>query len=170
VSARDTEAVPTLMRRSVGEDRCPKRPAAGFSIIEAVMVLLIVATVIGALTPGVVRTLSHARINRAANVVAAQFYLAQSMAGRQRRPVTLTVNATTKTITIADAVSPFAALAVRQFGTQSEFRIASFVASRPSVYILPNGMANAADTVSVSDGTYTQRVCVSRAGQIRILR
>lgn len=146
------------------------RRTAGFSIIEAVMVLMIVAVVIGALTPGVVRTISHARINRAANIVAAQFYLAQSMAGRQRRPVTLTVSSAEKTITIADAVSPFATLAVRQFGATSEFKIAAFSASRTSVYILPNGMANAADTVSVGDGSYTQRVCVSRAGQIRILR
>jgi type II secretory pathway pseudopilin PulG len=158
------------MRRSVGEDRCPLRRTAGFSIIEAVMVLLIVVTVVGALTPGVVRTISHARINRAANVVAAQFYLAQSMAGRQRRPVTLTVDASARTITIADGVSPFATLTVRQFGASSEFRITAFSASRASVYLLPNGMANAADTVSVGDGTYTQRVCVSRAGQIRILR
>ena len=134
------------------------------------MVLLIVATVIGALTPGVVRTISRARINRAANVVASQFYLAQSMAGRQRRPVTLTVDTTTKTITIADGVSPFATLTVRQFGSTSEFRITAFSASRTSVYLLPNGMANAADTVSLGDGTYAQRVCVSRAGQIRILR
>ena len=134
------------------------------------MVLMIMATVIGALTPGVVRTISHARINRAANVVAAQFYLAQSMAGRQRRPVTLTVNASTKVITIADGVAPFKTLTVRQFGASSEFRITAFSASRTSVYLLPNGMANSADTVSVGDGTYTQRVCVSRAGQIRILR
>ena len=134
------------------------------------MVLLIVATVIGALTPGVARTISHARINRAANVVAAQFYLAQSMAGRQRRPVTLTVDTSAKTITLADGVSPFTTLTVRRFGASSEFRITAFSASRTSIYLLPSGMANAADTVSVGDGTYTQRVCVSRAGQIRILR
>src|SRR4030042_1966622 len=107
---------------------------------------------------------------RAATVGAPRFYLAQSMAGRQRRPVTLTVDPSLKTITIADAVSPFTTLVVRQFGANSEFKIAAFSASRPSVYILPNGMANAADPVSVGDGSYTQRVCVSRAGQIRILR
>jgi type II secretory pathway pseudopilin PulG len=134
------------------------------------MVLLIVATVIGALMPGAVRTISHARINRAVNVVASQFYVAQSMAGRQRRPVTLTVDSTLKTITIADAVSPFTTLTVRRFGSSSEFRIKRFWASRASVYLLPNGMANAETTVSLSDGTYTKQVYVSRAGQIRILR
>ena len=134
------------------------------------MVLLIVAVVIGALTPGAIRTISHARINRAVNVVASQFYVAQSMAGRQRRPVTLTVDSTLKTITIADAVSPFTQLTQRQFGDGSEFRIKRFWASRTSVSFLPNGMVNAADTVSLSDGTYTKRVHVSQAGQIRILR
>jgi type II secretory pathway pseudopilin PulG len=74
------------MRPSSHEGECPTPSPAGFSIIEAVMVLLIVATILAALTPGVIRTLSHARVNRAATVVAAQFYVAQSLAGRQRKP------------------------------------------------------------------------------------
>ena len=133
------------------------------------MVLLVVATILAALTPGVIRTLSHARVNRAANVVAAQFYVAQSLAGRQRRPVWLTVNRGAKTIAITDAVSA-TRLAIWYFGLDSEFRLPSLTAAPDSVRILPNGMANVSIVVDVGDASYKQRVRMTKAGQIRILR
>ncbi|MEK7668504.1 MAG: hypothetical protein AAB409_07630, partial [Gemmatimonadota bacterium] len=159
----------TAMPPTVREDECPTPPPAGFSIMEAVMVLLIVATIIAALTPGVIRTLSHARVNRAVNVVAAQFYLAQSLAGRQRKPVTLTVDSTAKTLTIRDAVTS-TQLAIRRFGNDSEFKLAALSATPAATYVLPNGMANASVIVSVGDAGYRQQVRMTRAGQIRILR
>lgn len=134
------------------------------------MVLLIVATIVGALTPGVVRTLSHSRVNRAANVVAAQFYLAQSLAGRQRKPVTLTVSPGAKTLVIKNAITPFDTLAVRNFGSESAFKLSALSATPATVYIQPNGMANASMVIDVGDASYRQQVRMSRAGQIRILR
>jgi|GEM_PF-3156827 len=134
------------------------------------MVLLIVLTVVAALTPSVSRSLTHARVNRAANVVASQFYQAQSMAGRQHRPVTLLVSPGAKTITIADAVSPFTVLFTRRFGSDSEFNLLALSAIPPKVYILPSGMASSGDTVFVGDASYSQKVYMSKAGQIRILR
>jgi type II secretory pathway pseudopilin PulG len=157
------------MRPSSHEGECPTPSPAGFSIIEAVMVLLIVATILAALTPGVIRTLSHARVNRAANVVAAQFYVAQSLAGRQRKPVKLTVSPGAKTITITDAVSA-TRLAIRYFGSDSDFKLPSLTATPANVYILPNGMANTSVIVDVGDASYKQQVRMTRAGQIRILR
>ena len=157
------------MSRHHPEDRCAQSRPAGFTIFEAVMVLLIVLTVVAALTPGVNRALNHARVNRAANVVAAQFYLAQSMAGRQHQPVTLLVSPGAKTITISDAVTD-STLLVRRFGADSEFNLLSLSASPATVYVLPTGMASASVTVTVGDPSYQQQVWMSRAGQIRILR
>lgn len=133
------------------------------------MVLLIVLTVVAALTPGVTRSLTHARVNRAANVVAAQFYLAQSMAGRQHKPVTLVVSPGAKTITISDAATS-TVLVTRQFGSTSEFNLLALSAIPATVYILPSGMASSGDTVFVGDASYNQKVYMSKAGQIRILR
>jgi type II secretory pathway pseudopilin PulG len=152
------------------EDRCPTPRPAGFTIFEAMMVLLIMLTVVAALTPGVTRALSHARVNRAANVVAAQFYQAQSMAGRQHRPVTMLVSPGAKTITISDAVTPFTVLVTRSFGSTSEFNLLALSANPAKVYILPSGMASSVDTVFVGDASYSQKVYMSKAGQIRILR
>lgn len=151
------------------EDRCDQSRTAGFTIFEAVMVLLVVLTVVAALTPGVTRTLNHARVNRAANVVAAQFYLAQSMAGRQHSPVVLQVSSGAKTITISDAVTSNVLLR-RSFGQDSEFNLLALSAAPASVYILPSGMTSASVTVTVGDPSYQQQVRMSSAGQIRILR
>ena len=169
-SASATEAASTLMPRPAQEDRCAKPRPAGFTIFELAMVLLVVLTVVVALTPAVNRNITHARVNRAANVVAAQFYQAQSMAGRQRKPVTLTVSPGGKTITIADAGTG-TAFFVRRFGSDSEFNLVSLSASPAAkVYVYPNGMANVSDTVLVGDASYRQKVYLSKAGQIRILR
>jgi type II secretory pathway pseudopilin PulG len=157
------------MPRRHREDRCAQTRSAGFTIFEAVMVLLVVLVVVAALTPGVSRALNHARVNRAANVVAAQFYLAQSMAGRQHQPVTVLVSPGAKTITISDAVTA-TVLLTRGFGKDSGFNLLALSATPASVYILPSGMASASVTVTVGDPTYQQQVWMSRAGQIRILR
>lgn len=141
----------------------------GFTLIEAVMVLLIVATVVGALTPSVVRQISHARVNRAANVVAADFYMAQSLAGRQHGPVIVTFDSTLKQTTINQPAPANTNLLTRRFGIDSEFKLTTFTASASPVQILPNGMANAAVVLTVGNGAYTRQVRMTRAGQIRVL-
>jgi type II secretory pathway pseudopilin PulG len=152
------------------EDQCPTPWPAGFTIFELMMVLLIVLTVVAALTPGVSRSLTHARVNRAANMVASQFYLAQSMAGRQHRPIRLTVNKDSLTISLADAVSG-TTFTTQRFGLTSAFKLDSLAASPSTpVYLYPSGLSSSADTVRVVSGSYRQKVYLSKAGQIRILR
>lgn len=139
----------------------------GFTIFEAVIVLLIVATIVGALTPSVSRQISHARVNRAANIVAADFLLAQSLAGRHHKPVRLTFSSTAKTTTVADPTST--TLLTRRFGADSDFMLQTFSATTTSVLVLPSGMANTSVTVTVSSLGYTRQVRMTRAGQVRVL-
>lgn len=131
------------------------------------MVLLIIATIIGALTPSVMRTISHARVNRAANVVAADFMMAQSLAGRRQRPVRFTVDSSAATITVTTAGG--ATLYVRRFGLDSEFKLTTLSASANPILVLPNGTANSATTVSIGSPGYSRQVRMSRAGQVRVL-
>lgn len=133
------------------------------------MVLMIVALVVAALTPGVVRNLEHYRVDRAANTVAAQFYLAQALAGRQRKPVRLAVSAADRTITITDAIST-TRLAIYYFGMEGDFKLKALSATPASVNVLPNGMASTTMLVEVGDASYKQQVRLTKAGQIRILR
>ncbi len=133
------------------------------------MVLLIVVVVVGALTPAVLRALSHARVNRAARVVAADFMLAQTLAGRQRRPVIMTWDSTARTMTIAQPAPSSTVLLTRNMGTSSDFKLAQLSATSGSVRVLPTGSASGAVTVTVGDGSYSRQVRMTRAGLVRVL-
>lgn len=133
------------------------------------MVLTIIALVVGALAPSVRRQLMHARVNRAANVVAGDFFLAQSIAGRQRVPVSVAFDGTARSTTISDSRSTTTVLVTRQFGPGSDYNLVSFSASPSTVLVLPNGMATTTVTVTLGDGSYQRQVRLSRAGQVRIL-
>lgn len=131
------------------------------------MVLLIIATVVGALTPSVVQQITHARINRATRVIAADFYLAQSTASRTRKPVSMTVDSAARTVTMTDTQSA-ATLSTRQFGTTSEFKLKQLYSVPATIIVFPSGMMNASVSVTVGDPSYRRYINVSRAGQIRI--
>lgn len=155
--------------RTRWRERPSRHSRAGFSIIEAVMVLLIVVVVVGTLTPSVQRQLTRSRINRAARVAAADFYLAQALSNRERQPVTVRFDPVAKTAVIRVS-SPDTVLSRRFYGSEGEFKLQEVSAVPASVVVLPNGMASSTITVSLGDGTYTRRVRMSRAGQILVLR
>jgi prepilin-type N-terminal cleavage/methylation domain-containing protein len=144
-----------------------RRPR-GFTIIEAVMVLIIVAVVVSWLTPSLARQLTHSRINRAASVCAADFYLAQSLAARNRQPVRVVFDSTAKTATLK--LPNDSTLLVRYYGLTSGYKLPTFYASPTVIQVLPSGMANTTITVNMSDGVFLRQVRMSQAGQIRILR
>lgn len=140
----------------------------GFSIIEAVMVLVIVATVLGMLAPSVSTQLTHARVNRAAGVIGADLMLAQSLAGRQHAPVQVTFDVTARTLTLSNAANG-ATLITRRFGTDSEFKLGSLAASTTSFVVLPNGRTSPTGTVVTLTGAgRTHYVAMSTAGQVRV--
>ena len=157
------------MAPRTSEAACRNPGQSGFTLAEAAIVLLIVAVVIGALTPSVVRQLAHARTNRAASVVAASFFQAQSLAGRQHMPVAIAFDGTGKIMTISQPPPSGTVLVTRRFGLDSEFKLLTFSASPTSVLVLPNGMTNGSVTVTIGDGTYTRQVRMTRAGQVRVM-
>jgi type II secretory pathway pseudopilin PulG len=141
----------------------------GFTVIEAVMVMLIVVVVVASLTPAVSRQITHSRINRAASVCAADFYMAQALAARNRMPVRVVFDSTAKTATLRlpnDSI-----LVTRNYGLTGSFKLPSFSASPTVVQVLPSGMANTTITVNMTDNSgFVRQVRMSQAGQIRILR
>ena len=147
----------------------PSKAVRGFSLFEAIMVLLIVATVVGALTPAVVRQISHSRVNRAASSIASDFFLAQSLAGRQHLPVIFTVDSVNKVTTISQPPPASTTLISRHYGTDSEFHLVRYLASPLSVEVYPNATANTTITVTVSDGAYSRQVKMTRAGFVRVI-
>lgn len=147
-----------------GVDRT-RRPR-GFTVIEALIVVVIMMTVVGAMMPSMAKQVSRARVNRAANSIAADFLMAQSLAGRQHAPIRVAFDPSERKVIISSAGTT---LITRRYGPNSEFKLTGFTVSVSAVLVLPNGMANQAVTVTVSGGGYSRQTRMSRAGQVRLL-
>ncbi len=135
------------------------------------MTLVIVGIAAVMVMPRASVAMTHARVNRAAIVVAGDLELAFSLAGRQRKPVQLDFDLTNNSYTITDRASS-AVLFKRALSQDRAYALASLAATNSSVQIFPNGLASAADTVTVSGAppaAYSRRIAMSRTGQVRVL-
>ena len=144
-----------------------KRARAGVTLIEIMVAVVVLAILAGAAAPLVSRHISHSRVNGAVHVVAGDLEQALSLAGRQRRPVRVTVNAAQRTLVIADRGTG-QALTRHAFGPTSEYKVETLSSSPASVDILPHGVATASATLTVGIGGYTRSVTLTRGGQVRI--
>ena len=145
----------------------PSRSHWGFTTIEAVMVLLIVAVVVGSLIPTVHRQLTHARVNRGANTIAGDFLQAQSLAARQHAPVTLIINAASKNVMIVRTAQGDT-LVKRYYGAGSDWNFQTFTTNVGSSIVFPSGMCSAAVTITIGGESLSRTITMSLAGQVRI--
>jgi prepilin-type N-terminal cleavage/methylation domain-containing protein len=147
--------------------RSPRfRRRSGFSMIEMVLVLIIVGLLVRITVVKTSRIMRHERVNRAAQVMVQDLQNGFAMAGRQRAPVRLTFNSSTKTYVFSDRLSGTVYL-TRVMDNQTEWQLSALSPSVATVDILPNGIGSTAFTVDVGLGDYTKRVTASSAGFIR---
>ncbi|MFI5280726.1 MAG: hypothetical protein ACHQU1_09535 [Gemmatimonadales bacterium] len=125
---------------------------------------------VASLIPKVGQTLAHSRVNRSANVIAAEFMLSQSLAARQHAPVIIAIDGSTLTVTISQPPPANTVLRTYVFDINSDFKLAALTAVPPSVQVMPNGTANASMLVTVGGADYYHQVRLTQAGQIRITR
>ncbi len=152
------------------ESLCGDSTTAGFTIFEAVMVILIIFVVVASLIPRVSTTLAHSRVNRAAYVIAADFLLAQTLAARQHAPVAVQVRSDSLFFRITDVQSG-SVLRTDRFDARSEFQLKALSATPTSAQIMPNGTATGSMVVTVGLTTdYYHTVRMTQAGQVRITK
>lgn len=134
------------------------------------MVLVLVLVVVGSMLPSVQRVMRHSRVNRAASVASADFYLAQSLAARAREPIKIEVDPAAMTVELR-LYSTDSLIQTRRYGSGGDFILDALSASPASVLVLPSGMTSATITLSIgASATFQRQVKMSRAGQIRIIR
>jgi prepilin-type N-terminal cleavage/methylation domain-containing protein len=141
--------------------------AAAFTLVETLIAIVILGILVGALAPVVSRQVSHSRVNNAAHLLVADLESALSLAGRQRSPVRLTVDAAQRTVFITDRATGNV-ITRRSYGPDSEFKVDALTAAPASTDLLPQGMATSATTVTVAIGSYSRRVSLTRAGLVRL--
>lgn len=140
---------------------------SGFSLLEMLIVLIIIAVLVGIVIPKIGRIVRHERVNRAAQVMVQDLQNGFAMAGRQRAPVRLTFTGSTKTYVFTDRASG-TVLQTRVMSAGSDYSLTSMIASSTVVDVLPNGIGSTAFTVDVANGDYTRRITASSAGFVRM--
>jgi type II secretory pathway pseudopilin PulG len=135
--------------------------------MEVMIVVVIVGLLTAILTPRIGTAIQHARVNRAASVVAGDLELAFTMAARQRKPMRLTTTGAT-TITIADR-SGGTLRHTRSLGAGTEYELSSVSFAPATVDIFPTGVSTAVLTVTIGAPGFTRQVTMTRGGQVRVV-
>jgi prepilin-type N-terminal cleavage/methylation domain-containing protein len=144
------------------------RRAAGYSILELIIAIVVFGILLSVAYMRMTPAVNHARVNRAAGVIANDLQYAQMLAVRQRVPVAVIVDNALKAyiIRLRDTSVTFRD---RFFGQDTEYLLDTLAANPASVVMFPNGVAAATTTFTVGLGGYTRRVRLSRGGQVRIV-
>jgi len=141
----------------------------GFTAVE----LIVLVTIIGVLAsiggPALSRIVRHGRTNKAAIVVASDLQNAFAVAARQREPVTITADSTTKSYQFIDRKTG-SVLRIRSFyGDTSEYRLSRLVFNPTTVDVFPSGVSSSPITVNLANGDYARQITASTAGFVRVV-
>src|SRR5687768_7134665 len=99
------------------------RVRAGFTIIEIILVLVIVAMLAALITPKVNEAITQSRVQNSAAVIAGDLQLAFSLANRRKTPLRLTIDPTGTKYTIATRAGTV--IRERLLGGTSDLRVAT---------------------------------------------
>jgi type II secretion system protein H len=142
------------------------RAQAGFTLLETIVVLVIIAILAAAGTPMVNRAIGHSRVNNTARVIAGDLQLAFSLASRQRAPLRLTVDASGRKYRIVTRAGTV--IKERRVGDLSDLHVRSITSSVSTLDVFPNGLASGPITIRVAIDGYSQTITMTRAGQVRV--
>jgi type II secretion system protein H len=142
------------------------RARKGFTVLETLVVLVIVAMMASAVIPTANRAIGHSRVQNTANVIASDLQLAFSLASRQRAPLRLIVDASGRTYSIQTRTGTI--IKQRTIGDNSDLHVNAMTASVSQLEIFPNGLASGPITIRVGINGYAQTITMTRAGQVRV--
>lgn len=151
------------------ESRISRHAPPGFTLIEAVIAIVVLGVMLAVGIPPTTAALQRSRVDRAARVVATDLRLAFSMAARQRRPIRVTFDPINRSHTFSDATDG-TVLRTRLLGDQSEYRLSAMTVDQSAIDVFPTGVASAPVTLTLTAGGYTRQVSMMRAGLVRVVR
>jgi hypothetical protein len=115
------------------------------------------------------RIVRHQRVNRAAKIIVSDMENAFAVAARQRMPVRVQADASTRSYQFVDRATG-TVLRIRAFyGDTSEYRLSSLVFTPTTFDVFPNGISSSAVTIDLANGDYSKRITASTAGFVRLL-
>lgn len=153
--------------RSVPNTKSTSRRRRGFTLPEALIVVVVLGVMFSISLPRFNETTRQRRVISATSALSADMPVAFSLAARQRKPVTLTYDAATGEVRVNDRATGTLYLS-RALRSTSEYQLDSITMTPPSVQIFPNGTASAPFTIQLFNGHSVRQLSVGRTGLTRI--
>jgi prepilin-type N-terminal cleavage/methylation domain-containing protein len=139
----------------------------GFTLIEALVVVIIIGILSTFALPNVTRSIKRYRSDRALMVIKGDMENAFSLASRQGRPVQIDFDTNLLAYTVKDR-STNRVVFERRFGGDSPYGARGMWVSNASVTVYPTGYASSAYWIRFNWGDADWRwVVVRRTGQMR---
>jgi len=137
-------------------------------MVETLVVVALIGILATMVGPAMSRIVRHQRANRAAMVIAADLQNAFAVAARQREPVRIQADASTRSYQFVDRKSG-TVLRIRTFyGDTSEYRLTTLVFTPATIDVFPSGISSSAVTINLANGDYAKTITASTAGFIRV--
>ena len=114
--------------------------------------------------------LEHGKVNAAASVLAMDLQYAQMLAARQRRPVVVILDPSTRQYVIRDRPAGGTIFRNRLLGQDTQYMLDELNSTVSGMEVFPTGTTRALTTFTVGLGGYQRQIMFTRAGQIRVLR
>lgn len=144
------------------------RRRSGVTMVESIIVIVVLGTMTSIALPRVSKDMQQRRVISASTAVNAQIPQAFSLAARQRKPVTLTYDAASGELRIADRSQSDSIYSRRALRATSEYMLDSVTMTPSAVQVFPNGVSSSAFTIRLVNGSFVRQVTVSRTGFSRI--
>jgi type II secretion system protein H len=162
-------AIGTKVASLPGMNLSRRRPDAGITLVELLMVVVILGILTAFATPKIYQKVNRTKVDQAAGVIAQDLEQAVSLAARRRKPVQLSrVNSTSYSVRDR-ASSPNDSLRLyRSVARTGDQGVSSIEFSRNPVQIFPDGTTDGALTVTLNGAGLSRTVTLSAAGQVRI--
>lgn len=164
--AEDTKkGYKSLTNKALCESR--RRHDRGYTIIELLIVMAVMAIITGIAYVRVAPALGRARVRGAANVLAGDLQYAQLLAARFGEPMVLTVNTSTLEYQIGDRDAD-TVFRTRRFGAGGDYALSQFTAVPATLELFPTSIVGQSATYTISIDGFARQITMSVAGQIRV--
>jgi prepilin-type N-terminal cleavage/methylation domain-containing protein len=151
------------------------RSRRGFSMVELLIVLAMMATLVTLSMGRTSRMITSWRVNRAAEAISIELQSAYALVGRNRKPLVLSVDKTKMQLRLTSRAGTDT-FRLRALGPTSEYRLQSsnltvYPTTTPTtIEIYPPGLASDSLSIIISKDGTARRIRMLRGGLVQICR